>query len=31
MVGGDISALTKIEEHGGVFHDENASADAIEI
>ena len=31
LAGGDISALAKIEEHGGVFHDRGASGDAIEI
>jgi len=31
LVGGDISALTKIEQAGGVFRDEGKPGDAIEI
>lgn len=31
LVGGDISALTKIEEHGGIFRDAGQPGDAIQI
>lgn len=31
LVGGDISMLTKIEEHGGVFRDEGKSVDFLRI
>ncbi|MHC4569710.1 MAG: hypothetical protein ACYTE3_28620, partial [Planctomycetota bacterium] len=31
LIGGDISALTKIEQAGGVFRDAGKPGDAIEI